>query len=785
MTNLKKIAFCVPLIIFLGCSSEEKIWYPFPNSFFGNLYTAGPIALTSNINQNKKIWNDIDKLNSNLARMSYAMQLGVPEVNIAWLLPNGEWPDSPTFQFRKLNPNSKESEISRIINLNGYTYDRISKKNLLSTIVSEDRLNIGSASYQALLINDLDHSSPNIIKKVLELAEAGILVMYIGNLPNRSTGLNDFQRKDNEIKKYSKKLLPLINLLKTPNGLIESLKGADIHPLISILNKKEDYFRSSVRSCGAHKVIYMFNDSAGTSKKDFFLDQVFQDIKLLDPYDASITEFSYLDNGQNISINIGSGRSKILLLGSTENQNIEHCWVKDKWINPEQKYFPTVRWWWPGNAVNKIQIEKELRKFKKAKFASVELQTLTIGLPKKYLQKNENQIFKVGETEFFENIQHVFSAAKDLDINIDLTLGSGWSSGGPFIKDFPEKQLIKSEIEIMGPAKIKVESPDILEPAYVKKTNFIVNKTIGDFDVNTKLEAIILAKVLPSQKRSTLTQFKDVTHLFDDNQITLELPSGKHKLFFIYQNNVSHNTLGSAYSGSLQKSLVIDHLDNRGTQEFIKKMGEQWIKEIHPFKPINFFIDSFELIGELPWSEKLFDAFNEMHGYSIKPYLPLLFKKNGESKYLYAIFGEEFSYGSLNNIRERVYEDYLLTRQDLFMNEFLLPMKNWINDQGIGLRLQAHGGYGNYLDAYAIADIPESEGLFAGGSFDFLKLASSAANIANKRIVSSESFIKIDFNYNKLKIKDYERLVGNAFAAGINHIVFHGYPYEFSYKKNN
>ena len=767
--------------MFLGCSSEEKIWYPFPNSFFGNLYTAGPVALTSNISQNKKIWNDIDKLNSSLARMSYAMQLGVPEVNIAWFLPNGEWPDSPTFQFRKLNPNSEESEISKIINLNGYTYDRISKNNLLSTTVSEDRLNIGSASYQALLINDLDHSSPNIIKKVLELAEAGILVMYVGNLPSRSTGLNDFQRKDNEIKKYSKKLLPLINLLKTPNGLIESLEGADIHPLISILNKREDYFRSSVRSCGMHKVIYMFNDSAGTSKKDFFLDQVFQDIKLLDPYNASIKKYPYMENGQNISINIGQGRSKILLLGYKENLNSDNCWIEDKWVNPEQKYFPTVRWWWPGNAVNKIQIEKELKKFKKAKFASIELQTLTIGLPKKYLQKNEEQIFKVGEREYFENIKHMFSVAKDLDINIDLTLGSGWSSGGPFIKDFPEKQLIKSEIEIMGPAKIKVESPNILEPAYVKKTNFIVNKTIGDFDENTKLKAIILAEVLPSQKRSILTQFKDVTHLFDDNQITLDLPSGKHKLFFIYQNNVSHNTLGSAYSGSLHKSLVVDHLDNRGTQEFIKTMGEQWIKEIHPFKPINFFIDSFELIGELPWSEKLFDAFNEMHGYSIKPYLPLLFKKNGESKYLYAIFGEEFSYGSLNNIRERVYEDYLLTRHHLFMNEFLLPMKNWINDQGIGLRLQAHGGYGNYLDAYAIADIPESEGLFAGGSFDFLKLSSSAANIANKRIVSSESFIKIDFNYNKLKIEDYERLAGNAFAAGINQIVFHGYSYKYQY----
>ena len=115
------------------------------------------------------------------------------------------------------------------------------------------------------------------------------------------------------------------------------------------------------------------------------------------------------------------------------------------------------------------------------------------------------------------------------------------------------------------------------------------------------------------------------------------------------------------------------------------------------------------------------------------------------------------------------------------MNEFLLPMKNWLNSHDIGLRLQAHGGYGNYLDSYSIADTPESESLFAGGSYDFLKLASSAGNISNKKVISSESFIKIDFNYDRLEMKDYERLASNAFSAGINHIVFHGYAYEYKY----
>ena len=117
----------------------------------------------------------------------------------------------------------------------------------------------------------------------------------------------------------------------------------------------------------------------------------------------------------------------------------------------------------------------------------------------------------------------------------------------------------------------------------------------------------------------------------------------------------------------------MDHLNKGGIEEYIEKLGNQWIKNIQPYKPRNFFIDSFELIGELPWSQKFLKTFEEIHGYSIAPYLPLIFKKHGESKYLHAIFGEEFVYNSRNNISERVYEDYLHTREQLFMTEFLLP----------------------------------------------------------------------------------------------------------------
>ena len=247
MDKFKKISFFLSLILFISCSSEDKNWYPFPNSFFGQTYTAGPIALTSNLNQ-INIWQNINKLNTSLARMSYIMQLGSPEVNIAWFFQDGAWPDKPNFQFQKLNPNYQESETSRQINLNGYTYDRISKKNLLSSKVFENKLNIGNASYQILLITDLEHTSPSILKKILALENAGLKVIFIGDFPKRATGLSNFKNRDIEVISYIEKISKVVYQINDSKNLTSTLKEVNVYPLINLLDKDANYFRSAVRS---------------------------------------------------------------------------------------------------------------------------------------------------------------------------------------------------------------------------------------------------------------------------------------------------------------------------------------------------------------------------------------------------------------------------------------------------------------------------------------------------------------------------------------------------------
>jgi hypothetical protein len=78
-----------------------------------------------------------------------------------------------------------------------------------------------------------------------------------------------------------------------------------------------------------------------------------------------------------------------------------------------------------------------------------------------------------------------------------------------------------------------------------------------------------------------------------------------------------------------------------------------------------------------------------------------------------------------------------------------------------------------------MADIPEAEGLFAEGSTDFLKLASSAAHVAGRKYTSAESFITVRFKGTRLTLPEMKLVAGRAYAAGINRLTFHGIPYPY------
>jgi len=453
------------------------------------------------------------------------------------------------------------------------------------------------------------------------------------------------------------------------------------------------------------------------------------------------------------------------------------------WAAPPVAARPVVRWWWPGGAVDAAGVRAELRRIQAAGFGAVELQPLLLGMSAADLAADP-RIRSVGDARF---VQHIATAAREaaaLGLAFDLTVGSGWPGGLPGRRDAAERQLLMVSRDLQGATSLRSALPPPEPPEYVADVQRFLD-TMGPFDPETRLVAVLGVRLVTDGSPAVFDRVEDLTRRVDAGRIEWEVPAGRWRLLAFYENRTGHSVLGGAYPGGAHDALTVDHLHERGAKALWSGFVEPLLAAVPQGSVRSLFIDSFELIGELPWTQGFRAAFRQRKGYDLTPHLPLLFRKGGESKYseMVDLLGRNGGPRYLGpggaDERARAREDYLQVREALFLESFLGSWIRLARGRGIQVRLQAHGGFADYLDAYALADVPESEGLFAAGRTDFLKLASSAAHTSGARIASSESFITLRFWGHQLDPAELDLLAGRAFSAGINQIVYHGLPYGY------
>ncbi|HNY42041.1 MAG TPA: glycosyl hydrolase, partial [Bryobacteraceae bacterium] len=158
------------------------------------------------------------------------------------------------------------------------------------------------------------------------------------------------------------------------------------------------------------------------------------------------------------------------------------------------------------------------------------------------------------------------------------------------------------------------------------------------------------------------------------------------------------------------------------------------------------------------WAPDLFAQFEKRRGYKLQSELP-------------ALFGDEQSIRAA-----RVKSDYRETLSDLLVEDFTPTWANWSRKHGFITRNQAHGSPGSLLDLYAAVDVPETEMFNRDRSTIISKFASSAAHVAGRKLVASETgtWLAEHFNETLAGLKD---LLDQLFTAGVNHVIYHGTIY--------
>ncbi|GAB3886456.1 glycosyl hydrolase [Spirosoma agri] len=245
---------------------------------------------------------------------------------------------------------------------------------------------------------------------------------------------------------------------------------------------------------------------------------------------------------------------------------------------------------------------------------------------------------------------------------------------------------------------------------------------------------------------------------------------------------VENGTLVSALTNQQVKrpapggqGLVIDYFSRSAIETYVKRFDSTLARI--PEKPRAVYNDSYEVFGA-NWTDNFLTEFRNRRGYDLNSQLSAFLDTTQTQ----------------NSIL--VHQDYHQTLAELLHDGFTKPWVTWAHRHNYKVRNQAHGSPGNLIDLYTEADIPETES-FGSSRFSIpglrvdeqyevdrfgtpnplaMKFASSAANLAGKPLVSSETGTWLA-NHFQVSLSQVKPQVDELFTAGVNHVFYHGIPY--------
>lgn len=174
------------------------------------------------------------------------------------------------------------------------------------------------------------------------------------------------------------------------------------------------------------------------------------------------------------------------------------------------------------------------------------------------------------------------------------------------------------------------------------------------------------------------------------------------------------------------------------------------------------------------WAADMPDVFRRMKGYDIIPLLPELLEDASEDEPL---------------ARRKLRIDFYDVRSQLFVERYLLPIRDWCRKKGLlsgghfggddEAHYNANGGYGHILRSLRALDLPGVDAiwrhLFPGKrSHQFPKYASSATRQTGQRYTVGESFAVYGAG---LTLAEMKWVVDQQYVRGISLSVFSNYPY--------
>jgi hypothetical protein len=427
--------------------------------------------------------------------------------------------------------------------------------------------------------------------------------------------------------------------------------------------------------------------------------------------------------------------------------------LAQSWPTPTTEAKPGTRWWWLGSAVDKGNLEWNLKELANHGIGAVEI------TPLYGVQGNQANNIDYLSDKWMEMLRFTQAQGQQNGIEIDMATGTGWPFGGPWVPlEESACKVIFVEKTIDGEGVWStVNGHKGLQPDS-KDTSIIDLSLSGKDAKNAFLDKVMLY----SDGKAV-----DVTGQVREGKLELQAQSqASAKVIAVY---IKYGVMRVKRAAPGGEGLVIDHFDKKAVQHYLEHIEQAFERTKTPY-PHTFFNDSYE-VADATWTPTLFKEFETRRGYRLEDHLP-----------------------ELTAYEPKVLADYRETLGDLLLENFTQQWTAWAHKHNAITRNQAHGSPANLIDCYAAVDIPEIEGFGLSdlgikglrqdhgktrkndSDFSMLKYAPSAAHVTGKPYTSSETFTWLTEHF-RTSLSQLKPDIDLMFCAGVNHMFFHGTCY--------
>ncbi|MBT1695279.1 glycoside hydrolase [Fulvivirgaceae bacterium PWU4] len=455
---------------------------------------------------------------------------------------------------------------------------------------------------------------------------------------------------------------------------------------------------------------------------------------------------------------------------------------------PPQQYGIRCWWWWLNGNVTREAITRDLEEMKAKGFSGA----CIVDAGGQNQQGNgdvpEGPMF--GSAAWRALYLHAVKESGRLGLVLSLGIQSGWNLGGPDIT--PEeatKHLTWSEITVKGPSDLNLGQTlplppirdnfyrDIVAVAFPKKNIAPTRPPIADLSLKAAFvegnrSGYFTEKLLedaPASAGEEDALLKDVVVLSkkpdSTGRIRWQVPAGEWTIMrFGYTTSDAHV---STSSGKWQ-GRVIDYMNPKYFNRYWETHVEPLLNAIGPMagKTLRYLqTDSWEL-GGINWSDRFSEEFQSRRGYAPQAYLPVIAGRIIQSR--------EVSNAFLADFRKTIGDCIAENHYKVFAER--------ARKYGMGIQPESAGPHTAPIDGlknYGYSEMMMSEFWSPSPHRSrqedrfFVKQASSAAQIYNKRLVGAEAFTTIGRHWNDVPWATMKPPFDREVCSGLNLVFLH------------